>query len=106
MPDIVKKSSAVLKQDKPITLIDIITKHFRHSANNDDKMLTQNIVSIIVNCGYTDNIDLKKLASAFIQCKIGNKPITNITIGDKRGKGYTNIIYIQPEKNDDDDDDE
>jgi hypothetical protein len=107
MPDSVKKSSAVLKQDKPITLIDIITKHFRHSANNDHKMLTQNIVSNIVNCGYTDNIDLKKLASAFIQCKIGNKTDNNISVGDKRGKGYTNIIYIKPpEKNDDDDDDD
>jgi hypothetical protein len=106
MPDCVKRSCAVLKEDKPITLIDIITKHFRHSANNDHKMLTQDIISNIINCGYTNNINFKQLASTFAQCKIGIKTDNNISVGDKRGKGYTNIIYIAPVKNDDDDDDD
>lgn len=104
MPEIVKKSCNVLKEDKPITLLDVITKHFRHSPDNEAKMLTQDVVINISNCGYINNINLKQLATTFEQCKIGNKTTKNISIGNKRGKGYTNIKYIPPKKDDDDDD--
>jgi hypothetical protein len=69
-------------------------------------MLTQDIISNIINCGYTNNINFKQLASTFTQCKIGIKTDNNISVGNKRGKGYTNIKYIAPVKNDDDDDEE
>ena len=106
MPDSVKASCDVLKEDKEPSLDDIIVKHFRNSPDENAKILTQDIIKKVMECGYTKTVNLKILASTFIKCKVGIKSATNMRVGNSQGKGYTNIIYIPPTKEEIADDDD
>jgi hypothetical protein len=103
MPDCVKASCNVITEDKPLTLKDIILNIFRHSTDDNEKILTQDIIKYIVEAGYDKPFTTKNISTALISCSIGKKTINNIRVNGSQGKGYTNIIYKPPKKNDDDD---
>jgi len=104
MPDCVKASCNVITEDKPLTLKDIILNIFRHSTDDNEKLLTQDIIKYIVDAGYDKPFTTKNISTALISCTIGKKTITNIRVNGNQGKGYTNIIYKPPKKSNDNDD--
>ena len=108
MPESVKVSCKDLNEDKTLNLEDVILNIFRHSPDDNAKILTADIIKHITENGYEDTINAKKLSETLNKCKIGVKPTTNISVNDKRGKGYTNIVYKPPATplNNHDDDDE
>lgn len=106
MPESVKVSCKDLNKGKTLNLEDVILNIFRHSPDSNDKLLTADINKHIVDNGFEDTINSKKLSETLNKCSIGVKALNNISVNDRRGKGYTNIVYKPPNTplNDDDDD--
>jgi hypothetical protein len=96
MPNSVKASCAVLKEDKPVDLEDVILKYFRNTPNKDDKMFSDDIlqkIAIILD----EPIQPKEVSAMLLKCSIGVRSENgNIRIDKIQKKGYTNIKYIEP----------
>ena len=96
IPESVKASTEDMKRDIPLTLEQVILKHFRTSSNNKDRLFSSDIFDKIKDNGYTSIINPKDVASLFIKCNIGTKTSSgNTTINREKKKGYENIIYIE-----------
>ena len=95
-PECVKISTQDIKSDIPITLEQIMLKHFRYSKNNDDKLFTDEIIDKIMNeTEYDDCINSKELQSIILKSSIGKKALNGkIRKDGKQLSGYTNIIFI------------
>ena len=94
-PDSVKYSTEDMKTDIPLSLEQIVLKHFRYSQNNDDRLFTENIIEKIENTEFEGCISTKELQGIIQKCSLGCRNSSGkISIGGKKLSGYTNIIYI------------
>lgn len=97
-PESVKFSTEELKADIPLTLEQVILKHFR---TGDGKMYTEDIINnIVTKTEYDDNIDSKKLHSILLKCNIGSRTSNGkISINGVKKMGYNNIVFIDDNSN-------
>ena len=96
-PDSVKFSTDEMKADIPLTLEEVLLKHFR---TGDGKMFTSEIVEKIQNeTEYEGNVDSKKVLSIFLKCNIGSRTANGkVMINGVRKWGYSNIVFVESEK--------
>jgi len=96
-PESVKFSTDEMKADIPLTLEEVILKHFR---TGDGKMFTSEIVEkIVTETRYEGQVDTKKLQSIFLKCNIGSRTANGqVKINGIRKFGYTNIVFVNDEK--------
>jgi len=106
MPESVKMSCSVLNEDRPLTLEQTILKYFRYSANAKEKLYTNDIIQKIVVCGYELPFHARDVASILLKCGIGTQSKNgNIRIDGIEKKGYSNIVYIGKEDDDENEED-
>ena len=102
MPESVKKSCRVLNENKPLTLEQTILKHFRYSANANAKLFTNDIIQKVAVLGFDLQSNTRDVATILLKCGIGTQTENgNITIEKVKKKGYSNIIYIEPDADSD-----
>ena len=99
-PESVKLSTNDMQNDIPITLEQIILKHFRRTKNPNDKLFTLEIQELIGNIckenDYECSVDTKELASVILKTGIGLRPSNDkITKQGKKLSGYTNIVCVE-----------
>lgn len=96
-PDIVKCSTSDMIADIPLTLEEIILKHFRYSRNHDDKLFTDDIITYIKEkTEYEGVIDIKLLPTIILKCGVGTRSKNgNIRINGKQFKGFSNIVLLE-----------
>ena len=108
MPEDVKSSCNVLKEDKPLSLESILLQNFRYSADPNAKLFTDTITQKIAASGYDLPFTTKDISTLILRCKIGTRCENgNIRIDGKTKKGYSNIVvYVPPatEANDEESD--
>ena len=106
MPESVKMSCSVLNEDKPLTLEQTILKNFRYSTNAKDKLYTDDIIQKIAVCGFDLQFHPRDVATILLKCGIGTKSANgNIRIDNIQKKGYSNIVYIGNENDEDSEED-
>ena len=107
MPESVKMSCSVLNEDKPLTLEQTILKHFRFSANAKDKLFTDDIIQKIASSGFEAQFHARDVATILLKCGIGTKSSNGgVSIDKIQKKGYSNIVYIGKENDEDSDSEE
>jgi len=94
-PESVKFSTEDMLEDIPLTLEQIVLKHFRRSPNNNDKLFTENIIENIRETEFDGSISTKELQSIILKCGVGNRASNGkITIDGRKLSGYTNIKFV------------
>ena len=107
MTESVKMSCSVLNEDKPLTLEQTILKNFRYSANAKDKLFTDDIIQKIASSGFEAQFHARDVATILLTCCIGTKSSNGgVSIDKVQKKGYSNIIYIGKENDEDSDSEE
>jgi hypothetical protein len=107
MPDSIKSSCAILIEDRPLTLEQTILQNFRYSANAKEKLFTDDIIQKIAVCGFQTPFHTRDVATILLKCGIGTKTANgNIRINNIQKKGYSNIVYIGNENDEDSDSEE
>jgi hypothetical protein len=106
MPESVKMSCSVLNEDKPLTLEQTILKNFRYSENAKDKLFTDDITQKIARSGFESPFHARDVATILFKCGIGTKFSNGgVSIDKVQEKGYSNIIYIGKENDEDSEED-
>ena len=102
-PESVKYSTADMTEDMPLTLEQVVIKYFRKSTNPKDKLFTSEIVDLIQKIPKFDGtVDTKQLNTMILKCGVGVRANNgNITKNGKKAKGYSNIIFVEMEDEDD-----
>ena len=96
IPESVKISTEDMKRDIPLTLEQVILKHYRTTTNNKDRLFSEDIFTQIRQNGFGDVLNPKDVASIFIKCNIGRRNKNGLTNINKENKsGYENIVYIE-----------
>lgn len=101
-PDSVKLSTEDMQADIPITLEQIVLKHFRRTNNPDNKLFTEEIKELISDLSkendYQCIVDTKELSSVIIKTGIGLRPSNGkIRKDGKQLSGYTNMVCVEAE---------
>jgi hypothetical protein len=96
-PEIVKCSTGDMLQDIPLTLEQVVLKHFRRSNDVNDKLFTDDIVSNISDkTDFQGSVDLKLLSAIILKCNVGTRTANGkITINGKKLSGYSNIKFVE-----------
>lgn len=96
-PDIVKCSTGDMLQDIPLTLEQVVLKHFRRSDDVNDKLFTDEIIcNISDKTDFEGSIDIKLLSTIILKCNVGSRSTNgNIRKAGKQAKGFFNIIFIE-----------
>ena len=96
-PESVKLSTQDIKYDIPLSLEEVVLKHFRYSKNPNDKLFTNEIIDYIDSVGYENPVNQKDLSSIIIKTGVGYKNTSGkITKNNKQLHGYSNIVFIRP----------
>jgi hypothetical protein len=99
-PESVKLSTQDIKYDIPLSLEEIILKHFRYSNDNNEKLFTNEILDYIADIGFQFPINPKELSSIIIKTGIGCRNVSGkIFKNGKQLHGYSNIVFISPTEN-------
>jgi hypothetical protein len=99
-PESVKLSTQDIKYDVPLSLEEIILKHFRYSNDSNEKLFTNEILDYISNIGYHFPINLRELSAIIIKTGIGYRNVSGkIFKNGKQLHGYSNIVFISPTEN-------
>ena len=99
-PESVKLSTQDIKYDIPLSLEEIILKHFRYSNDSNEKLFTNEILDYITDIGYQIPINPKELSTIIIKTGIGYRNVSGkITKNGKQLHGYSNIVFISPTEN-------
>ena len=99
-PQSVKFSTDDMKADIPLTLEQVVLKHFRRSQNPNDKLFTDEIIANISDCHFDIQFHSRDLQSIILKTGIGCRSSNGkITKDSKKLSGYTNIIFIPPNDN-------
>jgi hypothetical protein len=96
-PEIVKCSTGDMLQDIPLTLEQIVLKHFCRSNDTNYKLFTDDIISNITDkTDFKGSVDLKLLSTIILKCNVGTRTANgNIRKSGKQGKGFSNIIFVE-----------
>jgi hypothetical protein len=96
-PEIVKCSTGDMIADIPLSLEEIILKHFRYSRNHCDKLSTDDIITYIKeNTEYEGLIEGKILSTIILKCGVGTRAKNgNIFKNGKYFKGFSNIVLLK-----------
>ena len=97
-PDSVKFSTEEMVSDIPLSLEEIVLKHFRYSDSDTDRLFTEDIINNIEDkTDYEGSVGTKELQSIILKCGVGRRNNNGkITINGKKQSGYTNIVFINP----------
>ena len=97
-PDSVKFSTDDMKADIPLTLEEVVLKHFRYTNNDTDRLFTEDIVNKIEDeTDYEGSVDTRELQSIILKCRVGCRTKNGkIRLNGKQLSGYTNIVFINP----------
>ena len=99
-PESVKLSTQDIKYDVPLSLEEIILKHFRYSNDSNEKLFTNEILDYISNIGFQFPINPKELSAIIIKTGIGCRNVSGkIFKNGKQLHGYSNIVFISPTEN-------
>lgn len=99
-PESVKLSTQDIKYDVPLSLEEIILKHFRYSNDSNEKLFTNEILDYISNIGFQFPINLRELSAIIIKTGIGYRNVSGkIVKNGKQLHGYSNIVFISPTEN-------
>ena len=99
-PESIKLSTQDIKYDIPLSLEEIILKHFRYSNDNNEKLFTNEILDYISDIGFQFPINPKELSSIIIKTGIGCRNVSGkIFKNGKQLHGYSNIVFISPTEN-------
>ena len=107
MPQSIKDSCAVLNQDRPLTLEQFILQNYRYSTNPNDKIFNRDILVQLSCAGFSLSSNSRDISSIILKCGIGKRSSSGIVcINGEKKTGYSNIIYIgkEPDENCNDDD--
>lgn len=96
-PEIVKLSTQDIKYDIPLSLEEVVLKHFRYSKNPNDKLYTTEIIEYIEKVGYEYPVNQKELSSIIIKTGVGYKNVSGkVSKNNKQLHGYSNIVFNSP----------
>ena len=99
-PESVKLSTQDIKYDVPLSLEEIILKHFRYSNDSNEKLFTNEILDYISNIGFQFPINPKELSAIIIKTGIGCRNVSGkIFKNGKQLHGYSNVVFISPTEN-------
>lgn len=98
LPVCVVSSKQQLTEDIPLTLENIVIKHFVKTNKADDKLFTKDITEIIKKCADDEDfpVNPKKLSCVLLKIGALRPKCGMISINNEKATGYTNIIYIPP----------
>jgi hypothetical protein len=105
MPQSIKDSCAVLNENRPLTLEQFILKNYRYSINANDKIFNRDILVQLSGAGFSLPPNSRDITSIIIKCGIGKRSVKGtVSINGEVKAGYSNIIYIgkEPDENCDD----
>ncbi len=97
-PDSVKFSTDDMKADIPLTLEEVVLKHFRYTNNCTDRLFTEDIVNKIEDeTDFEGSVDTRELQSIILKCRVGCRSSHGkIRINGTLKSGYTNIVFVNP----------
>ena len=100
VPECVKLSTQDIKYDIPLTLEEVVLKHFRYSKDPNDKLFTNEIIDFILEAGYEYSVNQKELSTIIIKTGVGYKnSCGKIKKNNKQLHGYSNILFVAPVDN-------
>ena len=81
-----------------LTLEQTVSKYFRYSSNNNDKLFTEDIIEKIRQKLFVELIYPKKLQKIILKCGLGARTQNGkIWIGGIQNSGYKNITFLEEE---------
>ena len=109
MPESIKESCAILNEDRPLTLEQIVLQNYRYSTNANDKLFNRDILQQLNWLGVSLPSNNRDVSSIIVKCGIGKRSLKGtVSINGEVRAGYSNIIYIgkEPNQSNTNDDDE